>query len=83
MEFSPEPGRNDRIAGSRLTISLGARKSIGFGWHEHSLGDYLWGGRGYLLPGTSIMGQVVKERLQENNKEKREKSTALPEAGMK
>lgn len=29
------------------------------------------------------MGQVMKERLQENNKEKREKSTALPEAGMK
>ena len=34
------------------------------------------------MPGTSIMGQVMKEGLQDNNKEKR-KITRLPEAGIR
>lgn len=81
MEFSPEPGRNGRKAGSHPAWELG--KSLCFSRDEQSLGGYLWRGRGYLLPGTSIMGQVMKERLEEDNREKRgTKITTLPEAGM-
>lgn len=59
--------------------SLGAPKSLGSSWDK---GHYLWRGRGYLLPGTSIMGQVMKDGLQDHNKEK-SKITTLPEVGMK
>lgn len=42
-----------------------------FRWNEQRLGDYLCWGRGYLLPGTSIMGQVMKEGLQYRYKDRK------------
>lgn len=74
MEFSPEPGRNDRKAASYPVWEL-RQASVS--------AHYLWRGRGYLLPGTSIMGQVMKEGLEDNNNKEKGKITTLPEVGMK
>lgn len=62
--------------------TLGAQNGRGLSWKKPSLGHYLWRGRGYLLPGTSIMGQVMKDGLQDSKKEK-SKITTLPQVAMK
>lgn len=65
-----------------FTSSLGAPKSLGFSWNKHVWGRYLWRGRGYLLPRTSIMGQVMKDGLQDCKKEKENHNFAWTGDGM-